>query len=61
LPHYGRPPAAKHDGRPRDNRLQRRLRQIERLGPRPRKQLMQIIDTFIEVEMLKSHATGSRS
>lgn len=43
------------------SRLERRLRQIERLGPRPRKQLMQLIDTFIEAETLKSQATGSRS
>jgi predicted nucleic acid-binding protein len=34
---------------------------IVRLGPRPPKRLMQIIDTFIEAETLKSQATGSRS
>lgn len=28
-------------------RLERRLRQIERLGPKPKQQLLSIIDTFI--------------
>jgi hypothetical protein len=36
-----------------DTRLQRRLQQIEKLSPRPRKQIIQLIDTFIEAEQLK--------
>ena len=31
-------------------RLERRLRQIERLSPRPKQQLLSIIDTFIAAE-----------
>jgi hypothetical protein len=38
------PPAAKRAGRPRDNRLQRRLQQIESLPPEERRQLIQIVD-----------------
>jgi transcriptional regulator with XRE-family HTH domain len=34
-------------------RLERRLRQIERLSPKPKQQLLSIIDTFIEAEALK--------
>lgn len=39
-------------------RLERRLRQIERLSPKPKQQLLTIIDTFIEAEALKQR--GSR-
>jgi hypothetical protein len=31
-------------------RLERRLRQIERLSPKPKQQLLSIIDTFIAAE-----------
>lgn len=36
-----------------DTRLERRLQQIQKLDPRPRKQIMQLIDTFLEAEQLK--------
>jgi transcriptional regulator with XRE-family HTH domain len=39
-------------------RLERRLKQIERLSPKPKQQLLNIIDTFIEAEALKQR--GSR-
>lgn len=39
--------------RSRDNRLERRLQQIHKLDPKHRKQLIQIIDTFLEAEQLK--------
>lgn len=39
--------------RKRDTRLERRLQQIQKLDARPRKQIMQLIDTFIEAERLK--------
>jgi transcriptional regulator with XRE-family HTH domain len=39
-------------------RLERRLRQIERLSPRPKQQLLSIIDTFIAAEQARQ---GSRS
>jgi transcriptional regulator with XRE-family HTH domain len=53
------PPAAKRiGGRPRDNRLQRRLQQIESLPPEERRQLIQIVDAFIEREQLKRRASS---
>lgn len=39
-------------------RLERRLKQIERLSPKPKQQLLSLIDTFIEAEALKQR--GSR-
>jgi hypothetical protein len=39
-------------------RLERRLKQIERLSAKPKQQLLSIIDTFIEAEQ---NRTGSRS
>lgn len=36
-----------------DTRLMRRVAQIEKLGAAKKRQLLQIIDTFIEVEKLK--------
>lgn len=36
-----------------DTRLMRRLQQIEKLGASKKRQLLQIIDTFIEAEQLK--------
>ncbi len=48
---------------PLSPRLERRLRQIERLGPKPKQQLLSIIDTFIAAAQVQSAAsrTGSRS
>jgi len=36
-----------------NNRLERRLKQIDKLGPKAKRQLTQLIDTFIEAEQLK--------
>jgi len=41
-----------------DSRLERRLQQIQRLDPKPRKQIMQLIDTFIQAEQLKQEANA---
>ena len=48
---------------PLSPRLERRLRQIERLGPRPKQQLLSIIDTFITAAQVQTAASrpGSRS
>lgn len=35
------------------NRLERRLKQIESLNPKAKRQLTQLIDTFIEAEQLR--------
>lgn len=43
----------KKKGRQPDNRLLRRLQQIEKLEPREKRQVMQLLDTFIEREQLK--------
>jgi len=40
------------------SRLERRLRKIEQFGPRARKQILQVIDTFIEAEQLRRSARG---
>jgi len=44
---------------PLSPRLERRLRQIERLSPKPKQQLLSIIDTFIAAEQTRQG--GSRS
>jgi transcriptional regulator with XRE-family HTH domain len=41
-------------GKQPDNRLQRRLQQVEKLSAAKRKQVIQVIDTFIEAEQLKA-------
>lgn len=38
-------------------RLERRLKQIERLSPKPKQQLLSLIDTFIEAEALKQRSS----
>lgn len=44
---------------PISSRLERRIRQIEKLGPRPRQQITQLIDTFVEAEQLKQKANAT--
>ena len=36
-----------------DNRLQRRIQQIEKMSAKEKRQVIQILDTFIENEQLK--------
>jgi transcriptional regulator with XRE-family HTH domain len=56
------PPATKRAGaRPRDNRMQRRLQQIENLPPEERRQLIQIVDAFIERGQLKRRSSNHTS
>ena len=43
----------KGNGRARDNRLWRRFSQVEKLPPPKRKQIVQILDAFLESERLK--------
>lgn len=38
---------------PISSRLERRIKQIEKLEPKSRKQITQLIDTFVEAEQLK--------
>ena len=40
-------------------RLERRLKQIERLSPKPKQQLLSIIDSFIAAEQLRGNGRAS--
>lgn len=42
------------DTTPISSRLEQRIRQIEKLGLKPRQQIAQLIDTFVEAEQLSS-------
>ncbi|EQD66497.1 transcriptional regulator, XRE family, partial [mine drainage metagenome] len=44
----GLEPVAKRNGRMPDNRMQRRLQQIANLPPEERRQILQLVDAFIE-------------
>lgn len=44
---------------PVSSRLERRIRQIEKLSPKPRQQITQLIDTFVEAEQLKQKANAN--
>jgi transcriptional regulator with XRE-family HTH domain len=55
----GNAPKRKARPAPLSPRLERRLRQIERLGPKPKQQLLSIIDTFIAAAEI--NRPGSRS
>ncbi|MHB8549959.1 MAG: helix-turn-helix domain-containing protein [Acidiferrobacterales bacterium] len=54
----GTSPLKKKEPKPRNTRLQRRLAQTERLGPREKRQVLQFIDTVIEREKRKKKASG---
>lgn len=43
----------KHETPKLGPRLERRLRQIEKMSPKAKKQILQLLDTFIEAEQLK--------
>ena len=42
-------------------RLERRVRQIERLSPKPKQQLLSLIDTFIAAEQLRQAVNASKN
>ena len=49
--------APKKNNKPNgDNRLTRRFRQIEKMGAKEKRQIIQLLDTFIEREQLKRRA-----
>jgi transcriptional regulator with XRE-family HTH domain len=52
----GLEPVAKRNGRVPDNRMQRRLQQLANLPPEERRQIMQLLDAFIERGQLKRRA-----
>jgi hypothetical protein len=43
---------------PMDMRIRRRLEQIEKLEEKEKRQVIQLLDTFIEKNRLKQQATG---
>ena len=45
---------------PLSSRLKRRIKQIEILGPKPRQQITQLIDTFVETKQLKQKANATQ-
>jgi len=53
---WGRPPSRSR--RSPATRLQRRLQQIERLGTTEKRQVLQLIDAFIERGQLKKKVSG---
>jgi hypothetical protein len=48
----------KKEPKPRNTRLERRLQQIEQLGAKERRQVMQFLDTVIEHEKLRRKVGG---
>ena len=48
----------KKAARPADSRLHRRLQQIEQLAPTEKRQVLQLLDAFIERGKLKKKASG---
>jgi transcriptional regulator with XRE-family HTH domain len=44
--------------KPKDTRLQRRLQQIEKLGAREKRQILQLLDTFLENQKLKQRMSA---
>jgi len=49
----------KKAARPSNTRLQRRLQQLEKLGAREKRQVLQLLDIFIERERWKRKAEGA--
>ena len=55
------PVKAHAKGKASDTRLHRRLQQIEKLEPPEKRQIMQLIDAFIERGQLKRHAQRAKA
>ncbi|MBM4258010.1 MAG: helix-turn-helix transcriptional regulator [Deltaproteobacteria bacterium] len=49
-------PLPKRTGKPSNSRVQRRLQQLEKLGPQEQRQVWQLVDVLVERERLKRHA-----
>jgi transcriptional regulator with XRE-family HTH domain len=54
------PPTSRKTAKPNDSRLQRRLQQIEKLEAGEKRQVLQLLDAFIERGQLKRKAQASR-
>lgn len=53
--------STKKSSRPSSTRLERRFQQIENLGPREKRQILQLLDTFLENQRLKKQASARHS
>jgi len=51
-------PVRSRTKKPQDTRLWRRFKQVEKLPAKERRQLLQLIDTFLEREKLRGNGTG---
>ncbi len=49
-------PLPKRTGKPGNSRVQRRLQQLEKLGPQEQRQVWQLVDVLVERERLKRQA-----
>ena len=54
-------PLKKAKSKQPDTRLQRRLQRIEKLNPKAKRQITQLLDTFIEREELKQRVEAQES
>lgn len=57
----GMKPIKKAKSKQPDTRLQRRLQRIEKLSPKAKRQITQLLDTFIEREELKQRVEAQES
>ena len=51
-------PVRSRTKKPQDTRHWRRFKQVEKLPAKERRQLLQLIDTFLEREKLRGNGTG---
>ena len=53
--------APRRPNKPATNRLERRLKEIEKLDPKAKRRITQLLDTFIEREKLKQRASAQEA
>lgn len=54
----GHAPMRKKEPKPRNTRLQRKLQEVEGLGPKEKRQVLQFLDTVLDRERLKKKANA---
>ena len=54
-------PVRSRTNKPQDTRLWRRFKQVEKLPAKERRQLLQLIDAFLEREKLRENQTGEEA
>ena len=53
-----KPPRGREERSGLSSRLERRLRQVERLSPKPKQQVLAFIDTVVAAESMRKKASG---